>query len=138
MIFDMEKPKGRTSHNLLIGLVAPRPIALVTSMNEDGRLNAAPFSSYNYLCTDPPIIGMGVTDRPTGGFVPKDTARNIRRSGEFVVNVVTEDIARQMNICATDFPAEMSEVEMAGFTTVASEKVKPPRIAEAHAALECR
>ena len=62
-------------YNLLIGLVAPRPIALVTSMNEHGVLNAAPFSSYNYLCTDPPIIGMGVMDRPAEKFVPKDTAR---------------------------------------------------------------
>src|SRR5216684_8235125 len=121
MIFDMEKPGGRGSYNLLIGLVAPRPIALVTSMNEDGGLNAAPFSAYNYLCTDPPIIGIGVTDRPTGGFVPKDTARNIRRTGEFVVNVVTEDLAQQMNICATDFPAEVDELKMAGLTTIASE-----------------
>jgi flavin reductase (DIM6/NTAB) family NADH-FMN oxidoreductase RutF len=138
MNFDMEKAKGRVTYNLLIGLVAPRPIALVTSMNEDGRLNAAPFSSYNYLCTDPPIIGMGVTDRPTGGFVPKDTARNIRRTGEFVVNVVTEDIAKQMNICATDFPAEVDELEMAGLTTIPSQIVKVPRIEQAHAALECR
>jgi flavin reductase (DIM6/NTAB) family NADH-FMN oxidoreductase RutF len=138
MIFDMEKPRGRTAHNMLIGLVAPRPIALVTSMNEHGQLNAAPFSSYNYLCTDPPIIGMGVTDRPGTGFIPKDTARNIRRSGEFVVNVVTEDLMQKMNICATDFPADVNEVEMAGFTTTPSEVVKVPRIAEAHAALECR
>jgi flavin reductase (DIM6/NTAB) family NADH-FMN oxidoreductase RutF len=107
-------------------------------MNEDGKLNAAPFSSYNYLCTDPPIIGMGVTDRPTGGFVPKDTARNIRRTGEFVVNVVTEDIAKQMNICATDFPADVNELDMAGLTTVASEIVRVPRIEQAHAALECK
>jgi flavin reductase (DIM6/NTAB) family NADH-FMN oxidoreductase RutF len=70
--------------------------------------------------------------------VPKDTARNIRRTGEFVVNIVTEDIARQMNICATEFPAEMNELELAGLTTVPSEKIKVPRIAEAHAALECR
>src|SRR5271154_1301850 len=138
MNFDMEKARGRATYNLLIGLVAPRPIALVTSMNEDGRLNAAPFSSYNYLCTDPPIIGMGVTDRPNAGFVPKDTARNIRRTGEFVVNVVTEDLMQKMNVCATDFPAEVDEVEMAGFTTAPSEVVKVPRIAEAHAALECR
>src|SRR5271156_1263470 len=138
MIFDMEKPKGRTAHNLLIGLVAPRPIALVTSMNEEGRLNAAPFSSYNYLCTDPPIIGMGVMNRPASDFVPKDTAHNIRRTGEFVVNVVTEDIAQQMNICATDFPAEFDELEMAGFTTAPSQVVKVPRIAQAHAALECK
>jgi flavin reductase (DIM6/NTAB) family NADH-FMN oxidoreductase RutF len=139
MTFDMETATARETYQLLIGLVAPRPIALVTSMNEDGRLNAAPFSSYNYLCTDPPIIGMGVTNRPGGApFVSKDTARNIRRTGEFVVNVVTEDLARQMNICATDFPSEVDELEMAGLTTAPSQVVKVPRIAQAHAALECR
>ncbi len=138
MEFNLEEATARQTYNLLIGLVAPRPIAWVTSMNEEGRLNAAPFSAYNYLCTDPPIIGIGVTDRPTGGFVPKDTARNIRRTGEFVVNVVTEDLAQQMNICATDFPAEFNELEMAGLTTVPSQTVKVPRIEQAHAALECR
>ena len=138
MKFDLEKATPRETYQLLIGLVAPRPIALVTSMNEDGCLNAAPFSAYNYLCTDPPIIGMGVMDRPTGGFVPTDTARNLRRTGEFVVNVVTEDIAQQMNICATDFPAEIDELEMAGLTTTPSQIVKVPRIEQAHAALECR
>jgi flavin reductase (DIM6/NTAB) family NADH-FMN oxidoreductase RutF len=138
MKFDLENATARETYHLLIGLVAPRPIALVTSMNEDGGLNAAPFSAYNYLCTDPPIIGIGVTDRPTGGFVPKDTARNIRRTGEFVVNVVTEDLAQQMNICATDFPAEVDELEMAGLATAPSQIVKVPRIEQAHAALECR
>jgi flavin reductase (DIM6/NTAB) family NADH-FMN oxidoreductase RutF len=137
MIVDIAKAQPRQIYNLLIGLVAPRPIALVTSMNEDGGLNAAPFSAYNYLCTDPPIVGLGVTDRPGGGFVPKDTARNIRRTGEFVVNVVTEDILPQMNICATDFPAEVSEIEMAGLETTPSSVVKVPRIVQAHAALEC-
>jgi flavin reductase (DIM6/NTAB) family NADH-FMN oxidoreductase RutF len=138
MKFDTETARPREIYNLLIGLVAPRPIALVTSMNEQGGLNAAPFSAYNYLCTDPPIIGIGVTDRPASSFVPKDTARNIRRRGEFVVNVVTEDIAQQMNICATDFPAEISELEMAKLTVTPSSVVRVPRIAEAHAALECR
>jgi flavin reductase (DIM6/NTAB) family NADH-FMN oxidoreductase RutF len=138
MNFDMEKTPPRQIYNLLIGLVAPRPIALVTSMNEHGVLNAAPFSSYNYLCTDPPIIGMGVMDRPAEKFVPKDTARNIRRTGEFVVNVVTEDLAQKMNITATDFPSDVNELEMAGFTTTPSQFVKVPRIAEAHAALECK
>jgi flavin reductase (DIM6/NTAB) family NADH-FMN oxidoreductase RutF len=138
MNFDMEKTPPRQIYNLLIGLVAPRPIALVTSMNEHGVLNAAPFSSYNYLCTDPPIIGMGVMDRPAEKFVPKDTARNIRRTGEFVVNVVTEDLAQKMNITATDFPSEVNELDMAGFTTTPSQFVKVPRIAEAHAALECK
>jgi flavin reductase (DIM6/NTAB) family NADH-FMN oxidoreductase RutF len=138
MEFDIDAISGSSTYRLLIGLVAPRPIALVTSMNEKGELNAAPFSAYNYLCTDPPIIGIGVNNRPSEQFVPKDTARNIRRTGEFVVNVVTEDIAEKMNLCATDFPAEVSEVEIAGFTTVPSQKIKVPRIAEAHAALECR
>jgi flavin reductase (DIM6/NTAB) family NADH-FMN oxidoreductase RutF len=138
MDFDVERIPASYVYKLLVGLVAPRPIALITSMDENGRLNAAPFSAYNYLCTDPPIIGVGVTNRPDQPAVPKDTARNIRRTGEFVVNVVTEDIAEKMNICATDFPPEMNEVALAGFTTTPSRKVKPPRLAEAHAALECR
>src|SRR5271170_2574869 len=138
MIFDIEKIKARETYNLLIGLVAPRPIALVTSMDEEGRMNAAPFSSYNYLCTDPPVVGIGVMNRPGEHFVPKDTARNIRRTGEFVVNVVTEDLLRQMNVCATDFPADVDELEMAGLETAASTHVKVPRIARAHAALECK
>jgi flavin reductase (DIM6/NTAB) family NADH-FMN oxidoreductase RutF len=138
MNFDLEQSPANHAYKLLVGLVAPRPIALITSMDESGRLNAAPFSAYNYLCTDPPIIGVGVTNRPDQRELPKDTARNIRRTGEFVVNVVTEDIAEKMNICATDFPPEVSEVELAGFTTTPSQKVKPPRLAEAHAALECR
>jgi flavin reductase (DIM6/NTAB) family NADH-FMN oxidoreductase RutF len=138
MKFDLEAIPALQTYRLLVGLVAPRPIALITSVNEGGRLNAAPFSAYNYLCTDSPIVGIGVTNRPGESHVPKDTARNIRRTGEFVVNVVTEDIAEKMNICATDFPAELNEVELAGFTTAPSEKVKVPRLAEAHAAMECR
>ncbi len=138
MYFDLERSPASDAYKLLVGLVAPRPIALITSLDENEILNAAPFSAYNYLCTDPPIIGVGVTNRPDRRLVPKDTARNIRRTGEFVVNVVTEDIAEKMNICATDFPPEMSEVELAGFTTAPSKFVKPPRLAESHAALECR
>jgi flavin reductase (DIM6/NTAB) family NADH-FMN oxidoreductase RutF len=136
MIFEVSKAKQREIYNLLIGLVAPRPIALVTSHNPDGQLNAAPFSAYNYLCTDPPVVGIGVTNRP-GTYTPKDTAHNIRRTGEFVVNVVTEDLLQQMNICATDFPAEIDELAMAGLETTPSTVVKVPRIRSAHAALEC-
>src|SRR5260370_37898696 len=128
MIFERKKARGGESYNLLIGLVAPRPIALVTRMNEEGRLNAAPFSSYNYLCTDPPIIGMGVTNRPNAGFVPKETARNIRRTGAFVVNGVTEDLIPRMNICATDLSAEVNELEIAGFSTGSSTAVKGSRL----------
>ena len=137
MVFDVAQCSPREIYNLLIGLVAPRPIALVTTLNEAGQRNAAPYSAYNYLCTDPPIVALGVTNRPGGDFVPKDTARNIRRTGEFVVNVVTEDLAQQMNICGTDFPADVDELDMAGLETTPSSFVKPPRITAAHAALEC-
>lgn len=138
MNFEMETASHRQVYNLLIGLIAPRPIAWITSMDRDGKLNAAPFSAFNYLCTDPPVVGIGVTNRPDSDFVPKDTAQNIRRTGEFVINIVTEDLIQQMNITATDFPSEVNELEMAGLTTAPSAAVKVPRIAEAHAALECR
>jgi flavin reductase (DIM6/NTAB) family NADH-FMN oxidoreductase RutF len=80
---------------------------------------------------------MGVTNRPGHDALPKDTARNIRRTGEWVINVVTEDLLEKMNITATDFPAGVNELEMAGLSTAPSSIVKVPRIAEAHAALEC-
>ncbi len=134
----MEKASHAEAYKLLIGLVAPRPIALITSMDEQGRVNAAPFSAYNYLSTDPPMVAVGVADRSGGDFVPKDTAHNIRSTGEFVVNVVTEDMAERMNICAIDFPGGTSELEAAGLTAAASSVVRVPRIAESHAALECR
>ncbi len=137
MHFEVETMKPHNIYNLLIGLVAPRPVALVTSLDEKGTLNAAPYSAYNYLCTDPPIVALGVTNKPGGDFVPKDTARNIRRTREFVVNVVTEDLLAAMNVCATDFPSDVSEIEMAGLDTAPSQFVKVPRIKQAHAALEC-
>jgi flavin reductase (DIM6/NTAB) family NADH-FMN oxidoreductase RutF len=138
MQFDLDTAPAGVAYKLLIGLIAPRPIALITTMSEHGHLNAAPFSAFNYFGTEPPVVGIGVQNRHSSEYEPKDTARNIRRTGEFVVNVVTEDIADKMNISAIDFPPEMNEVELAGLTTAPSHAVKVPRIAEAHAALECR
>jgi flavin reductase (DIM6/NTAB) family NADH-FMN oxidoreductase RutF len=136
--FDLEHTPHDAVYKLLIGLIAPRPIALITSMDQEGRLNAAPFSAFNYFCTDPPIVGIGVANRVDHAFIPKDTARNIRRTGEFVVNIVTEDVAEKMNICAIDFPEGTNELDIAGFTTAPSQLVRPPRIEQSHAALECR
>ena len=136
--FDLESLPHSTGYKLLVGLVAPRPIALITTIDKEGRLNAAPFSAYNYLCTDPPIVGVGIANRSGESSVPKDTALNIAETGEFVVNVVTEDIAAQMNLCAIDFPRGESELKAAGLTTAPSHLVKVPRLAQAHAALECR
>ncbi|MGC4006919.1 MAG: flavin reductase family protein [Pirellulales bacterium] len=137
MDFDIRSSATRTVYNLLIGLVAPRPIAWVVSRDAAGGLNAAPFSSYNYLCVDPPIIGFGVSLRP-GEDVYKDTALNIAANGEFTVNVVTEDLLAAMNVTAIDFPAGMNELDAAGLATAPSKLIGTPRIAQAHAALECR
>jgi flavin reductase (DIM6/NTAB) family NADH-FMN oxidoreductase RutF len=140
MRFDVKTTPQRTIYNLINGLVAPRPIALVTSLSPNGLLNAAPFSSFNYLCHNPPILGMGVAAKSVtdGQIELKDTARNIEQTGEYVVNVVTEDIAQKMNICGVDFPSEQSEPDIAGFTTEPSLVVKVPRLKESHAAFECK
>ena len=138
MHFDTKDLTARQIYALLIGLVAPRPIALVTSTDEKGKLNAAPFSAFNYVGVDPPLVVIGVQDRPGAERVAKDTARNIRNQGEFVVNVVTEDLGEAMNVCAIDFPPGVNELEEAGLTATPSRHVKVPRIAQARAALECR
>lgn len=141
--FDFTALPAHERYNLVIGLVNPRPIALVTSMDGSGRVNAAPFSAFNYMCADPVLIVLGVANRPgeqneAGGPVPKDTAANIRARGEFVVNVVNEGIADAMNVCCIDFPHAVSEITEAGLTTLPSVKVAVPRLAEAPASLECR
>lgn len=123
-------------YKLLTALVVPRPIALVTSVGADGITNAAPYSFFNLFSQDPALVVLGIERRE--GPVQKDTGRNIEASGEFVVNLVDEDLAERMNLCAIDFPPEISEVEMAGLTLVPSARVRPARLAEAPAALECR
>jgi flavin reductase (DIM6/NTAB) family NADH-FMN oxidoreductase RutF len=138
MDFDLSKVSSHDTYNLLIGLVAPRPIAWVTSHDLEGRLNAAPFSAYNYVCTDPPVVAIGVANRPGNKIVGKDTAQNIRNTREFVVNVVNEEVAEAMNFCAIDFPQGVDELKLAGIKTEPSIVVSVPRIAQAPAALECR
>ena len=141
--FDFSTTSAHDRYNLIIGLVNPRPIALVTSMDATGRVNPAPFSAYNYMCVDPVLIVLGVANRPgekteAGAPVGKDTAQNIRARGEFVVNVVNEDLADAMNVCCIDFPHHVSEITEAGLTTTPSARVAVPRITEAPAAMECR
>jgi flavin reductase (DIM6/NTAB) family NADH-FMN oxidoreductase RutF len=138
MDFDLSKLSVHHGYNLLNGLVAPRPIAWVTSHDREGRLNAAPFSAYNYVCTDPPVLAIGVANRPGKEIHGKDTAQNIRNTREFVVNVVNEDLAQEMNLCAVDFPPEVNELDIVKLETAPSQVVKVPRIARAPAAMECR
>jgi flavin reductase (DIM6/NTAB) family NADH-FMN oxidoreductase RutF len=136
MRFDFAELSPDKRYKLLGGLVVPRPIALVTTLAPDGVVNAAPFSFFNVFSEDPAIIALGVSHRPDG--TPKDTVRNIQATGEFVVNLVDEGIAEAMNVTAIDFPPGESEPEAAGLALAASLQVKPPRLAAAPAALECR
>jgi flavin reductase (DIM6/NTAB) family NADH-FMN oxidoreductase RutF len=136
MEFDFEGPLADRAYPVLASLVVPRPIALVTTISPEGRVNAAPFSFFNLLGADPPILGLAPGDRPDG--TPKDTARNIRLNHEFVVNLVDESIAEAMNRCAASLPYGESELQHAGLTASPSSLVKPPRILESPASLECK
>ena len=124
------------AYKLLTNLVVPRPIAWVTSRNAAGVLNLAPFSFFNMVGSSPPIVAIGVGDEPPGS--PKHTAQNIAESGQFVVNLVTEELAESMNVTAADLPSNHSELTAAGLHEAASLRIKVPRVAEAKAALECK
>ena len=135
MELDPDQLTPADRYKLLTCLVVPRPIALVTTLDPAGVVNAAPFSFFNVMGPDPPVVVLGVGDRPAGG--PKDTAANVRRERQFVVNVVTEEIAAAMNVAATDFPPGVSELPAAGLTAAPSVKVRPPRVAESPVNFEC-
>ena len=124
------------NYKLLTNLVVPRPIAWITTVSESGVINLAPFSFFNAVGSDPLYVVIGIGRRNSGA--PKDTARNIESSGEFVVNMVTEDLLGAMNISAADFPPDQSELTAAGLHAAPSVHVKTPRVAEAQASLECR
>ncbi len=135
MELDLENQHADRAYAVLSSLVTPRPIAWVTTISPDGAVNAAPYSFFNVLGANPPIVGFCPGDREDG--VPKDTARNVRSTHEFVVNLVDSDLADAMNKTAASLPYGVNEVEAAGLTTLASSVVRPPRIAEAPASLEC-
>ncbi|MGH7992640.1 MAG: flavin reductase family protein [Limisphaerales bacterium] len=135
MELDLENQFADRAYQLLVSLVTPRPIALVTTLSPDGRVNAAPFSFFNVLGAQPPIVAFAPGDRDNG--TPKDTVLNVRATHEFVVNLVDETIAEAMNQCAASLPYGENELARAGLTAAPSSLVKPPRIAEAPASLEC-
>src|ERR1700722_5835079 len=132
---DLENEYADRAYALLACLVTPRPIALVTSLSPDGKINAAPFSFFNLMGANPPILAFAPGDRDNG--TPKDTALNIRATHEFVVNLVDEGIAEAMNQCAASLPYGENELAHAGLPAAPSSIVKPPPLAEAPASLEC-
>jgi flavin reductase (DIM6/NTAB) family NADH-FMN oxidoreductase RutF len=121
----------------MIGAIVPRPIALVSTMSHDGVLNLAPFSFFTGISSKPPLICFCPGPRSDPG-PRKDTLVNISRTKEFVVNIVSEEIAEAMNLTSGEYPPETDEFKVAGLTPAASDLVKPPRVAESPMSMECR
>jgi flavin reductase (DIM6/NTAB) family NADH-FMN oxidoreductase RutF len=135
MLFDFASLPATNVYKLLISTIVPRPIAWVTTQDLDGSVNAAPFSFFNCVSGDPPVVCFGIGGRAPGD--AKDTGGNIRRTGQFVVNLVSYQLAQQMNVTAIEFGKEVDELAQAGLTTAPSVRVRPPRIAEAPVSIEC-
>ncbi len=136
MQLNLSELSPQKQYFVLSSLVLPRPIAWVTTLNEDGSVNAAPFSYFQLLGQSPPLIVLGIGRRRDGS--AKDTFRNIRRAREFVINLVNEENAELMNLSSTEFPPEISETQALGLKTEASAVVKPPRLAVSPASFEGR
>jgi len=132
---DFEQITSYQRYKMMASLIVPRPIALVTTLGQNGVANAAPFSMFNMVGEDPPILMLSI-NRLTDGRL-KDTAANILHNQEFVVHMSDEPIAARMHACGESFPADVSELTEVGFTSGPSRTVKPPRILEAPVAFEC-
>ena len=124
-------------YKLMIGMIVPRPIAFVSTVDAAGIRNLAPFSYFTACSSNPPVVCFCTAVR-TGPRPYKDTLLNVEATGEFVVNIVSEDIAAQMNLTSADVPPEIDEFELSGLTPIASDLVKPPRVAESNVQMECR
>jgi flavin reductase (DIM6/NTAB) family NADH-FMN oxidoreductase RutF len=132
--FDPDLITPQQQYKLMSGTIVPRPIALVTTLGPQGA-NAAPFSLFNMVGVDPPMLMFSLS--PREGAL-KDTVRNIQALPEFVVHIVDESVKEKMNICSADFPHGTSEIDFAGFRTEPSVKVRPPRLVECPAQFECK
>ncbi|WP_424767649.1 flavin reductase family protein [Paenibacillus sp. sgz302251] len=132
---DPEDQSVQDNYKLLIGSIVPRPIAFVSTLSSEGVLNAAPFSFFNIVTANPPMVAVSV-QRKQGGAL-KDTSRNAIATGEFVVHIADEAYIEAINVTAASLPPDESEVALAGLTAAPSEKVSVPGIAEARIRMEC-
>ena len=137
MIIDPATKDPFDVYRLLSGSILPRPIAFVSTLSDQGVRNLAPFSFFTVISANPPVICFSPMVRSSDG-QRKDTLRNIEATREFVVNVVSEDFATQMNACAPEFPPDVDEFDVSGLTPLASDLVKPPRVGESRIPMECR
>jgi flavin reductase (DIM6/NTAB) family NADH-FMN oxidoreductase RutF len=123
-------------YHTLVDVVTPRPIAWVTSLDSQGRVNLAPFSFFNAFGANPPVVVFSPTLRRDG--TKKDTLRNVEATGEFVLNAAVAPLAEKINLSSKELPYGESEIELTGLDTKPSVKVKPPRIAESPIHMECK
>ncbi len=126
----------RDSHHLFVGAIVPRPIALVSTIGEDGVFNLAPFSAFTTVALKPALVGLSISRTREGQ--KKDTVANIEFSRDFVVNIVTETLAEAMNVTATPYPSDVDEFKEVGLTPVRADIVKSPMVAESPVNMECR
>jgi flavin reductase (DIM6/NTAB) family NADH-FMN oxidoreductase RutF len=124
-------------YKLMIGAIVPRPIAFVSTLSREGVPNLAPFSFFTAASANPPVVCFAPMVRGTDG-QQKDTLRNVQETGEFVINIVSEDFAEKMNICSAEYPPEVDEWIQCGLTPLPSDCVKPPRVAESRFQMECK
>ena len=127
----------RDLHQFIVGSIAPRPIAFVSTMNEAGQANLAPYSFFNAFSSNPPILVFS-SNRRVSNNTTKDTLHNVKTTGEAVINIVNHSIVRQMAVASIEFPTEISEFDKTGLTPLASDIVKPFRVAESPVQLECK
>lgn len=137
MIIDPHDHTPADIYKLMTGAIVPRPIAFVSTISARGVVNLAPFSFFTAISANPPVVCFAPMVRAGGGLA-KDTLRNIEQTREFVVNIVSEDFAPQMNACSADFPPEVDEFGASGLTPVPSDLVRPPRVKESHIHMECQ
>jgi flavin reductase (DIM6/NTAB) family NADH-FMN oxidoreductase RutF len=141
LTLDPAKQTSQETYKLLVGTIVPRPIAFVSSLDEHGVRNLAPFSFFTAVSANPPVICFSPMIRGAAKpnlMMTKDTLRNITNTREFVVNIVSEEFAVQMNACSAELPPEVDEFNISGLTPLASDVVHPPRVAESHVQMECR
>lgn len=136
MQFDFRSLAPADRYKILISTIVPRPIAWVTTLSREGARNAAPYSFFNAMSKDPPLIALGVQANSAGGI--KDTARNIIETEQFVVNLVPHALAQPMSTTSVEAPPELDELQAAGIRTLASVQVRPPRIDGSPVAFECK
>ena len=136
MFYRTDQPHG-LPHDPLKSCIVPRPIGWLTTLDGEGRVNLAPFSFFNGIASDPPLVVAGINGAPPPAGM-KDTLANCHATGEFVANMATWDLREAMNLTSAAVPADVDEMALAGLTPAPSEMVMPPRVAESPIHMECK